>query len=65
MILSKKLFLFLKSTPYMLKRNAIFELWKEAVFLLYKNKGLKTNISTTGNPLRVKGRSGNGLGKYN
>ena len=32
------------------KKKFDFELWKEAMVLLYKNKGLKTNISTTGNP---------------
>ena len=32
------------------KKKFDFELWKEAMVLLYKNRGLKTNISTTGNP---------------
>ncbi|MBM3257230.1 MAG: hypothetical protein FJY98_02785 [Candidatus Liptonbacteria bacterium] len=27
-----------------------FDLWKEAVYLLNKNKGRKTNINSTGNP---------------
>ncbi|MCX6702695.1 MAG: hypothetical protein NTW60_02415 [Candidatus Wolfebacteria bacterium] len=31
------------------KKKHDFELWKEAVYLLNKNKGLKTNIATTRN----------------
>lgn len=32
------------------KKRFDFKLWKRALILLYKNRGLKTGLSTTGNP---------------
>ncbi|MBI3638368.1 LAGLIDADG family homing endonuclease [Candidatus Wolfebacteria bacterium] len=48
--LSDKIIPFFKQHHLRAKKKEDFKLWKEAVYIMYKNKGLATNISTTGNP---------------
>lgn len=48
--LKYKIIPFFQAYQLRAKKKHDFELWKEAVDLLYKNKGLATNISSTGNP---------------
>lgn len=47
--LVEKVIPFFERYPLRAKKFHDFELWKEAVHLLYKNRGAKTNISSTGN----------------
>jgi len=47
--LRDKVIPFFEQYPLRAKKRFDFKLWKEALDLLYKNKGLKTNIASTGN----------------
>jgi len=44
-----KIIPFFEKYPLRAKKRFDFQLWKEAVEILYENKGAKTNIRTTGN----------------
>ncbi len=48
--LSSKIVPFFEKYQLRAKKKLDFDLWKEALILLSKNKGLKTGISTTDNP---------------